>query len=268
MNTELNYRTFLNQELEARKRRNAAYSLRSFARDLGMPSSKLSEVLNAKCGLSDESATRISKELKLTSDEANLFLQLVRAEHSRNFKTRLQAKKEIEVLKESMGYAEIDLERFKIIADWQHFAILELTEVHGFQSDSSWIARKLNIKETVVQKAIERLVDFGLLRRNDESRLVQTHLHLATPSGITSRVIREHHLQILALAESAIADLPTDEREISSTTMAIDINRMDEAREFLKAFRRKFSKDMQGSENKNRVYCLSMQFFPLDNETN
>lgn len=268
MNTELNYRTFLNQELEARKRRNPAYSLRSFARDLGMNSSKLSEVLNAKCGLSDESANRIAKEIKLSVDETNLFLQLVRSEHSRNYKTRMQAKKEIETLKESMGYAEIDLERFKIIADWQHFAILELTELSDFQSSSLWIARKLNIEESVAQKSIERLVDFGLLKVNEEGRFVQTSLHLATPSGITSRVIREHHLQILNLAQSAIADLPTTEREVSSTTLAIDFDRMDEAREFLKAFRRQFSQDMQGIEKKNRVYCLSMQFFPLDQNNN
>lgn len=58
---ELNYRFFLKRELNARKARNAAYSLRSFARDLEMPSSKLSEVLNSKCGLSQKSAEKLAR---------------------------------------------------------------------------------------------------------------------------------------------------------------------------------------------------------------
>ncbi len=59
------YRDILKNELERRMNANPRYSLRAFARDLLTPASRLSEVLNGRRGLSEASADRIVRRLKL-----------------------------------------------------------------------------------------------------------------------------------------------------------------------------------------------------------
>lgn len=258
------YRNYLEREFDGRCRRNSRYSMRAFARDIGIQASKLSEILKKQCGLSSEAAFSIAQKLRLSDIEARHFVTLVEAEHSRSRVRRKQALQLLESFQRDHKFNELDLERFKIISDWFHFALLELTDVSDFSSDPQWISRRLNVPLQKIENAIERLLEFGLLQQDRAGRLKQTHIDLATPSGIPSREIREHHAQILAKAMESIDHFSVHERDLSSTTMAIDASQLDEAKKVIKEFRREFSKRFQSKESKNRVYCLSTQFFPLD----
>ena len=57
------YRDILREELAARTETNPQYSLRAFARDLGIGSARLSEVLNGNTGLSRPAAEPLSPGL-------------------------------------------------------------------------------------------------------------------------------------------------------------------------------------------------------------
>lgn len=259
------YRNIISRELEARKRRRVGYSLRAFARDLKIPAPKLSQVLSGVCGISPKRAKNIATVIGLSTEEKDFFISLVEAEHSRSPVDRKRAQEKIEKLAEDDGFASLSIERFKIISDWYHAALLELPKLQNFISSSKWIASRLGIDKKLVEAALERLVDFGLLEVDAKnSKLIRTNNYLATPSGIPSREIREHHSQILSKADQALDLVPISERDYSSMTMAIDATKIDEAREKLRNFRREFCKDIQQGEHKDRVYCLSIQFFPLD----
>jgi uncharacterized protein (TIGR02147 family) len=108
-------------------------------------------------------------------------------------------------------------------------------------------------------------MDHGLLRRDKKNQLKATSEHLATPSGIPSRDLRNHHAQILRKAEEALERVPVEERDFSATTMAISASQLAAARAAMKEFRRTFCKGLQEIDPKDRVYCFSMQLFPLDN---
>lgn len=262
---EKGYRFFISRELQARKRRRSGYSLRAFARDLNMPAPKLSQVLSGTCGISRERGALIAESLGLPQDERELFLCQIEAEHSRSPKARLQAQKKLITLDEKDDFGPLALDRFKIISDWYHSALLELPQLKRFRSDPKWISNRLGVDKSKIESAIERLLDFGMFIRNkDTQELERTKNHLATPSGISAKEIREHHSQILSKADQALETFPISQRDFSAITMAIDSSRLEEAREKLKEFRREFCKDIQKSKNKDRVYCLSIQFFPLD----
>lgn len=262
----INYRTIIGRELEVRKRRSSGYSLRAFARDLKIPAPKLSQILSGTCGMSRDRAIKISTSMGLCPDEKDLFITLVEAEHSRSPIDRKRAQDKLEKLKEADDFDPLSIERFKIISDWYHTAILELPKLKNFKSAPKWISERLGIKKNQVTSAIERLVDFGLLEEDPESFILKrTKNHLATPSGIPSREIREHHSQILSKADRAL-ELSVAERDFSTITMAIDSSRLEEAKEKLKEFRRDFCKEIQSGQEKDRIYCLAIQFFPLDKE--
>ncbi len=262
--TNLHYRQLLERELETRLRRNPGYSLRAFARDIGMPVSKLSEVLRGIRGISPKTAEKIIRRMKLSPQESAVFLNLVQLHQKKSRVVRKLAEEKLKTMDAVDGYGQLSLERFKIISDWHHFAILELTELAVFNSDPKWIARRLEVSEAAVRQAIERLLDFGLLERTAKGELRQTHANLATPSGVPSSEIREHHSQILMKADNALHDVDLKERDFSAITLAFHSEQMDEIRHELLELRRRLGKKIQDTPGKDRVYCLSLQFFPLD----
>jgi len=143
-------------------------------------------------------------------------------------------------------------------------AILELTEVKGFKSTFDFISKRLKITADKAKEAVERLEDLGLLKKQD-SKWVQTHADMATPSGIPSRVIRDYHRQILTKAEAALENIPVQERDFSAVTLTIAESQVKEAQEEIKKFRRNLVQQLTSKQDpKERVYCLSVQFFPLD----
>lgn len=261
--TKKSYRMYLELEYQARSKRNASYSLRAFARDIGMSAPKLSQVLKGTCGLSTVSARRLAKRLPLSEIETEHFVALVGAEHNRSRAGKEMARAVLENL-ETTKSDELDLERFRIIADWFHFAILELCEVRGFRSNAGWIAKRLGISLRDAKVAILRLLDHGLLVETASGSLKPSTEHLATPSGIPSRELKNHHQQILTKAMQAVESVPVNERDFSATTLAIDSSQIAEAQEALREFRRRFCRELQARSPKDRVYCLSIQLFPID----
>jgi uncharacterized protein (TIGR02147 family) len=260
----ITYQHFLFSEFEGRKSRNPGYSLRAFARDLGLAAPKLSEILRGKCGLSEASARRLVIKLGLTDNEAEVFINLVVLKHGRRSQEREAAKENLKKLKNAVDFNEISLESFKILADWYHFAILELTEIQDFKSDSAWIAKKLKITKDLAEKAITRLFDFGLLAQKKDGSWYQTKATLATPSGVPSTAIRSHHRQILNQASDALLDVPVAERDFSATTMAIASDQLEDVQKMIKKFRRELAAKLAKAPEKDRVYCLALQFFPFD----
>lgn len=262
--TVLSYRQILLRELASRTRRNPGYSLRAFARDLQIPAPKLSQALRGIKGFSAQRAQAIATRLNLSSAEKELFIDLVDSEHARSRISREQAKERIVKKYKDDSFATLDLDRFQIVSDWFHFAILELTDVDDFKSDAEWISERLGIPIKETSAALERLLDFGLLTKGRKGDLKQTQLDLATPSGIPSRAIREQHAQLLHKANASLDKFNVNERDFSAITLAIASDELPKAKNLIKEFRRNFNKEMQNASKKDRVYCISIQFFPLD----
>ena len=258
------YRKYLVREFEVRSQRNPRYSLRAFARDLEVQPSRLSEAMRGQRGLSRDSASRIARNLQLSPSETEYFVAMVEAQHSRSVAGKLKARSECRNLQAMKGFSEVDLDRFKIVADWYHFAIVEMTDTKGFRSNPSWIAKRLGISESQAECAIRRLMNFGFLEKDESGRLKRSLADFSIAGGIPSREIRNHHHQILNKAKDALESVPMELREYAAITMAIDLEKLAEAKEKLKLLRRDFCKSVQRDGEKNSVYCLAVQFFPLE----
>lgn len=261
---ELTFQYFLKIEFESRKAKNTQYSLRAFARDLDLAPPKLSEILRGKCGLSESSAEKIAPKLGLSAEETKIFIALVSASHARNPIVRDKAQRFVQKFQDEKRFNEITLESFKIISDWHHLAILELTELEDFKSDISWIAKRLNISNATAETALDRLFEFGLLVKDKNSCWKQTQENLKTTSGIPSSEIRKYHRQILNKAEESLLSVPIEMRDFSSMTLPICEDEIAFVQEAIKTFRRDLALKLSKNKKKQRVYNLAIQFFPLD----
>src|SRR5947207_7819225 len=109
----MNFQAILNREYLSRRRKNPAYSLRAYARDLGVQPSKLSEALKGTKGFSPKLAGQIADRLNLTMDERVLFVTLVTARHARSKRAKDEAQAKLSKLLKSDPYIEKSLEIFQ-----------------------------------------------------------------------------------------------------------------------------------------------------------
>jgi uncharacterized protein (TIGR02147 family) len=264
LTSEKDYRSVLREELEVRCEKNSRYSLRAFSRDLGITSSRLSEVLGGRYGLSREAAEAIAKKLGWSKDESDIFCDLVDSEHARTKKKKSEAKSRLK--SKPSNYQQLTLDSFQVISDWYHYAILELTSVRDFESDPKWIARRLGINDHPVVAAIERLKRLDLLIEKNGT-LHASSGFTASPSGIPSDALKKFHRQLLEKALSSLYLQNVDERDISHVVLAVDRNQIKDAQEEIKKFRRGFDTRFGRASKKDEVYCLGVTFFRLQEKT-
>ena len=147
-------------ELERRQQANPAYSLRAFAKHLGMISGALSQIIAKKRPLSVKTAQRLLGQLPISQSKKTAMLGHFGASAAGTPTT-------------------IDDDVFHIIRDWYHFAILNLIKTDAFQNDPAWIGQRHGISPCAIAGSV--IVSTPNIRFYDalfcnHSRILQRHL--------------------------------------------------------------------------------------------
>ncbi len=247
--------------------RNPRYSIRSFASALGLDSSSLSQIISGKRSVSVKVVDRILNYLELEPSEQKYFLESVIEEKHQKGLERISPELSVRLksVSESLPahtYHGVGLDEFRVIADWYHYAILELTFSKNFKPDPKWIAKELGISATEAKLAIERLLELELLEKRDGT-LKKTNWHINTKDHTkTSAFHKKRQKQIL---EKSLHSLETDSietRNHSSLTMCIDPKKIPEAKAQIQACMQQISQTLL-SGTPEKVYELAVNLFPL-----
>jgi uncharacterized protein (TIGR02147 family) len=250
----MSYRIWLAERLEDRRKRNPAYSLRAFARSLQLPAASLSQIMLGKRPLTFKTALRIADRMDFSPKEKRQFLNGVVTEKIPSGNGS-----------ESSKYIELEAETFAAISDWYHYAILSLGDIKPNICDAIWISKQLGISRKEASAAIQRLFKLGLIRKVGKG-FEQSTKPLDIQSGTYSAALRKYHRENLHLAERALEDEPIPFRDFNSITMAVDMEKIPEAKEAIRKFRDEISNILE-TGNKSRVYTLAIQLFPISKNT-
>lgn len=255
-----NYRNFLEEELARKVSVNPKYSLRAFAKFLGLSPGELSEIIRGKRKLSFKKAVVISQRLGLSSSEKNYFMSLLEREEA-----AFEAGEGVEVelpKGNDLDSKEIQVEIFKLISDWECFAILTLSECIDHRWDLPWIAKRLGISQTQAKCALERLEFVGLIKRNGV--FYEANQDAAVGLGeAPSMAGRKYHQAMLDKAKAALEIQPRENREYISVGMAIDPYYLDKMKKELNEFVNQLMEKYGNTKNKKKVFQLQMALFEL-----
>lgn len=243
----------LERVLKERRTKNGSYSLRAFARDIGIKPGPLSDMMAGKRPVSPTTANIIARRLNLSQTDITMIQ-----------KNAIDGRRRTDKGKQPHGAPHFTLipdDQFAIIADWHHFAILSLIKTDDFKSRVDWIAARLGLTKRAVSQAINRLVAAGYIKYAGK-KLVRREERYHTTHGVPSAALREAHRQNLTQAAEALEQVPLALRDITSMTMAIDPERLPLAKELMQEFRWRFLKIME-QNSKTEVYNLNIQFYPV-----
>ena len=256
-----NYRSYLKSVLLEKNSKNPKFSQRAFAKFLIISPGQFNLVLQAKKHISEETALRISSCLKLDEKEADYFCHLVRLESAKSAETKQFIARKLEEIHPKQAFHTLSLDTFRVISDWYHYAIMEMTTLDTFKADFSWIAKRLQISKPEVELALERLVRLELLEKKNNT-WVKTNEFVVAKSDVYNDALRKFHRQTLEKAMEGLTSHKADDMEFGAITMSIDPSKLKEAKKRMKQFRLDMAKFL-GRGSRTDTYQLAMQLFKL-----
>lgn len=228
----------IQEELLRKQKRNPRFSLRKMAEQLDIPAGRLSEILSGKRKVSTKLASKILPKIEFMVEGIDFYN------------------------KDAAAFHILPDDSFHAIADWYHFAIINLIETDNFRLDETWIAKRLGISTLEVRSALDRLKRLKLVQLKAD-KLVVNQENLTTTTDISSKALRLSHKQSLEQAIECLEEVPVDQRDITSITMAVDSTRISEAKNKIKKFRRELCRFLEGGEKKDEVFNLNVQLVPV-----
>lgn len=248
--SSLSSQTWLANLLETKTKKNPLFSLRAFARLVDVSPAVLSRILSGKRKLTFNLAVRIADALVLGPEEREVLYSFYLTHNTQNQKDEFKKEK------------ELSIDCFNAMKEWYHYGITQLLYIENFREDHKWMAKMLSISELEVKLAVDRLIRLEILDRDEEGRLYRTATHLSTTTDIASAGIRHFQKQILEKSIYSLEHDDISERDITSITVAINEDKIKEAKAEIKKFRLRMSEFM-GEGEKTRVYNLGIHLVPL-----
>lgn len=249
------YRYKLLEELSRRQSRNERYSLRRYAQHLGLNAASLSSILKGNRVLPAADAPRIAKKLELTPEQRDEFLQSIQV--SRVSLRNLPA------AREERSVILRDETHYRIIAEWEHYAVLNLLllENRPSQHQEDWMAERLGITVGRIRIVLGHLLEAGMITVASGA-YTRNAGPLSTTEDVLSQALRASHAENMDLALKALDDVAIELRDFSSITVPTDSARLPEAKQLIREFRKKLG-TLLGVGKPSEVYQVSIQVFPL-----
>jgi len=257
VNSPVSIQKLLNTKYEEMRAKNAAFSLRAFARRLDVSPSTLTRVLNGERSVSRPLAEHICEKLVLDPQE--------RADVLDTFPSNRRYRKEstkINSTETDPSYLQLSADQFRIIGEWYHFGILSLLKTKGFKNDPEWIAGRLGISTREAAAAIERLERLGMIRLDMHGQWTRTRPRARTSDDVLNLSLQKAHRQNLELGQEALASIPVDLRDFSAITMPTTPELLPKAKELIRKFQDDLSELLE-SKPGTEVYKFCTQLFPL-----
>lgn len=251
------FRSLLQKELERRQGKNPSYSLRSFARDIGLSPSRLSEIVNARQRLSMKSAQEVSQRLGLCQRDQQLFCLSAAYELTKDADQKQQILAEMSALQRKALLAE---DALRVMSEWQYAAILAYRSIDPELADPKLIAQVFDLPVNVITNSLKHLNRLGLL--SPKAGANKTHDYESsfdTPSA----AIRRCHKAYIKKAFDAVDEQDMVERDLETIVMAFDSCRSQEAMAAIRSFVTDFQRQFGNGAQPDQIYCLSTQFFKL-----
>ncbi len=251
---EFCYRTWLALQIQQRQAKNPAFSLRAFAKNVGISPSHLSNIIAHKRPLTNKMIDLLSRRLRLEPEIQAVLKMSLKGDPQGFAKNNLQS------------YKSISAKSFSLISKWYFFAILGLSAVPQNRVSADWISSRLKIGKKEAKDALGVLFRLGYIKRRKPHGFCLASKPIITSNSMADQTIENFQRQIMDLAIGSLNNDPVSVRFFGFRGIALDPHYLpeikNEIREFQDHLTRMINSKWQG--NNPTVFSLSTQLFPID----
>jgi uncharacterized protein (TIGR02147 family) len=266
-----NYRLFLRDYFEARKRESPYFSYRMFARRAGFSAHNFcGYVVSGARNISVRSTDKIIHAIGLKRKAATYFTNLVLYNQASTMRERDQYFERIVHLKPTAHLNNVEKQQWVFYEKWYYPVIRELAVISDWDGDYAKLGSmtRPEISSRKARDAIEKLTEIGMLEKTETGAY-----RLVTPN-VSSRNVPAHikrcaRRDVLLHGIEAAETLPPNQRYTAYTTMTATKVDCERIKQVLDEAREKIIEIVSGEEveSDQEVYQLVLQLFPASKAT-
>ena len=256
--------------------RNPNFSLRAFAKRIGMSPGKVSEIFSGKYGLSLELAQRVINQLSMNPEEKMRFIESVEKEQGAIDEYRTFAKMILEKTKThersfNLLHEEEDIE---FIDHWSYYALMSILELTDGEKTLAWISQRIHLDEDLVDERLEKLSRMGIVEKKDDQYFLLKnnnyndghHLRekLSQVAAMKCSASAFRHIAEKLEVQLAMDKVPTsNENKMFVFVDAIDSSKLTNIPNFLAQNIHNSMEELSNSKLRDEVYMVNMSFIKI-----
>jgi uncharacterized protein (TIGR02147 family) len=259
------YRKFLREHYEERKRVNPRFSHRMIAQRVGFRSSGLfAQILSGLTNLSEPMVERFVPFLGLEGEEADYFRLLVRFNQAKSYRAKRDALESL-LKYDQVRVRTLEASQYEYYGSWVPSAVRAVVGFGGFQGDFAALGRRLDppVSTAEAKRAVELLERLGLVRKRDDGEWEVVDGFISTGSEARSIAIRNYHGVVMDLAREAMERLPREQRNASTVTVGVSARGWETISRRIDELRREILEISRDDDEADRVYQVNIHAFPL-----
>jgi len=262
LNHAHHYSDLLKALLERKSAGNSQFSLRAFARTLGISASQLSRILSKKVPLTLDMAEKIGPSLfSASSGKQDFFVDLVRLCNSGEGEPQILEYLYNKLL--NLDADELDQARLRCLSDWSVVVAFDAFGLACPPRSDSDLATMLGIPVRDAAVAIRQLEHAQLLEAH-EGWYRRKVTRFYTTCDVPSNVIRGLHRQLIGKAMHAIDGQDVSRRYLRGMSISLKAEMLPKVRELIEAFCLEVEKlEQESAGQSDALYQLNLQLFDL-----
>lgn len=260
-----NYRVYLRDYYEYKKKTVAAFSLRFFAEKAGLSShAHLKLAIDGKRNITKNTVTKLIHGLGLENQRAAYFESLVFFNQATTDEDKKIYYAQLVKASPRSKLHKMDKAQLRIFKEWHHSAILEMVGLKDFRPIPEQISKRLRglITPTQATESLNLLLELGLLVKTANGYR-QSNPLITTDDEVQDIMVKMYHNQMLALSVRMLNDLPGDERDVSALTFGIKRSDFPNLKKHLQLMRKELLDFSAKAGEAEDVVQINLQLFPL-----
>jgi uncharacterized protein (TIGR02147 family) len=266
LETYTDYRHYLKDYYEDRKKRIPVFSYRYFCLKAGIKSPTLfKEIVAGQRNLTSQTIPKFIKALDLGQIDAQYFIALVRFNQSKSMAEKTHFLEQMNALKRKVPREVVPIDHYAFYSRWYLLVLRELACIYPWNGDFGVLAKAVNppIKKSEAQEGIRFLLQKGFLKVNDRGDYVQTKRAITSGSEVTSIGIRAFNERMARRGAEAVNEFPQALRDVRTMVVGISEESYPLIKHEIREFMDRVARIVDGDPKSDRVYNLGVQLFPL-----
>lgn len=258
------YRAYLRDALEARKKKDSFFSLRYFAQKSGTDAGTVVKILQGQLHLSARLVPGVVSVLKMDAKQAEYFQAAIDFSRAR---TGSEIRRTFERLGSLKGLRSLTLEesQYTFYQRWYHSAVRAAIGMLPFAGDWKELADCLVPPITVAQarESVALLERIGLVAKGEDGTWTVTEAVITTGEKWKGAAVREFQRQTLELAMESLERDAVELREHSTVTLTLRRQDLPLLKQRAGEFRQDLLRMAADATCEDAVFQVNVQMFPL-----
>jgi uncharacterized protein (TIGR02147 family) len=261
------YSAYLRDFYEEKRKKTSFFSYRFLGQKIGIDPGNLVKILQGKRHLSATGIQNFISYAKLSGREAKYFETLVKFKKAKNEKDNQIIFEKLMAIQRIDPY-RLEPVQYEFYREWYYTVILALISSTDFRGDYKELAARVQppITTKQAQEGVALLLKLNLIRKDISGKFIPTNTVLTTGKLWKSLAIRQFQKQAIRLALDSFERFQPAERDISTATIAVNSDDLNEIKHITSEYRRAVLQIASASDKPDRIYQLNIQLFPLSSE--